>query len=76
MIFSSGATDMVFRHRPHSIEEIKQKITEGVQSKYVENHNMRASKSVYKKKIQQCIDVDGHLGVGDIIFFFNFKKWD
>jgi len=63
--------DEVFRHRPHTIEEIKQKISEEVEAIPVEK--CRKSYGSFRDRLQQCIDADGcHLG--DIIFKNNFLK--
>lgn len=57
--------DKVFRHRPHIIEDLKQKITEEVEAIPVET--CRKSYESFRDRLQQCIDADGrHLG--DIIF--------
>jgi len=57
--------DKVFRHRPHTIEDLKQKITEEVEAIPVET--CRKSYESFRDRLQQCIDADGrHLG--DIIF--------
>lgn len=56
--FLSGyLKDKVFRHRPHTIEDLKQKITEEIEAIPVET--CRKSYESFRDRLQQCIDADG-----------------
>ena len=62
----SYTKDMVFRHRPHVIEEIKQKITVEVEAIPVEM--CRKSYESIRDRLQQCINADGRRNFQKIIF--------